>query len=206
MWRSMSTQKTHVLWLKDHDGVFNAPGSYVRGDEWPTLQEAKANAARSPTAFLANRMWMKLTGQRYGFLAMQYGDEELEKLAAEHIKPVIHTTLGYEVKDLRDVSRAGVIDEIMRETVKDSKFTIVDLTHDNNGAYWEAGFAEGIGIPVIYICEKDKFDSRTTHFNTNHLTTIKWSMDNTDQFERDLEATLRRSLSVSEVPVPHLRS
>ena len=191
--------KTYVLWLKDHDGVFLAPGQYVRGDEWPTLHEAKANAAQSPTALLAHLMWMKLEGHRYGFLAMQYGDEELEKLAAGHIKPVIHATLGYEVKDLRDVSRAGVIDEIMRKTIKDSKFAIVDLTHDNNGAYWEAGFAEGIGIPVIYICKKDKFDSEKTHFDTNHLTTIQWSMDNTDLFERDLKDTLRRSLNVRGV-------
>ena len=97
--------KTHVLWLKDHDGVFTTPGSYVRGDEWPTLREAKANAAGSPTAFLAHCMWMKLEGHRYGFLAMQYGEDELENLAARHIKPVIHRTLGYEVKDLRDVSK-----------------------------------------------------------------------------------------------------
>ena len=188
--------KTHVLWLKDHDGVFTTPGSYVRGDEWPTLREAKANAAGSPTAFLAHCMWMKLEGHRYGFLAMQYGEDELENLAARHIKPVIHRTLGYEVKDLRDVSKAGVIDEIMRKTIKESKFTIVDLTHDNNGAYWEAGFAEGIGIPVIYICKKDKFDHEKTHFDTEHLTTVLWSMDDTERFESDLESTLRRSLNV----------
>ena len=35
----------YVLWLKDHDGVFlNPAGSYVRGDEWATLHEAKEKA------------------------------------------------------------------------------------------------------------------------------------------------------------------
>ena len=31
------------------------------------------------------------------------------------------------------------------------------FTHGDPGAYWEAGFAEGLGKPVIYTCEKDDF-------------------------------------------------
>ena len=44
-----------------------------------------------------------------------------------------------------------------------------NLSDDNNGAYWEAGYAEGLGIPVIYICEESKFDnkSKTTHLLSN---------------------------------------
>ena len=42
-------------------------------------------------------------------------------------------------------------------------------------------------------------DYKKTHFDTNHLTTVQWSMDNTDLFEKDLEATLRRSLNVRGV-------
>ena len=38
--------------------------------------------------------------------------------------------------------------------VRDAAFVISDLTHDNSGAYWEAGYAEGLGKPVIYICEE----------------------------------------------------
>ena len=83
----------------------------------------------------------------------------------------------------------------MRTTIKQSKFVIADLTHDNNGAYWEAGYAEGIGIPVIYICEREKFNREKTHFDTNHLTTVLWSMDETDRFEKDLTDTLRCSLN-----------
>ena len=41
------------------------------------------------------------------------------------------------------------------DLIRDAKFVIADLTHDNNGAYWEAGYAEGLGKPVIYICEKE---------------------------------------------------
>ena len=45
----------------------------------------------------------------------------------------------------------------MRERIRDAAFVLVDLTHDNPGAYWEGGYAEGLGKPVIYICEASKF-------------------------------------------------
>ena len=51
---------------------------------------------------------------------------------------------------------------------------IADLTHDNNGAYWEARFAEGLGRPVIYTCRKQKWDATKSHFDTSHLNTIIW--------------------------------
>jgi nucleoside 2-deoxyribosyltransferase len=31
------------------------------------------------------------------------------------------------------------------------------LTNSNNRAYFEAGFAEGLGKPVIYICEEETY-------------------------------------------------
>ncbi len=46
--------------------------------------------------------------------------------------------------------------------IRDAKFVIADLTHGNDGAYWEAGYAEGLGKPVAYICEKEEFKKRAT--------------------------------------------
>ena len=37
---------------------------------------------------------------------------------------------------------------------------ISDLSHGNYGAYWEAGFAEGLGKAVIYTCERTIFETR----------------------------------------------
>ena len=82
----------------------------------------------------------------------------------------------------------------MRIRIRDSVFVIADLTHDNSGAYWEASYAEGLGKPVVYICERTKFDEQRTHFDTNHCTTVLWSEDDPDNFGNELVATLRRSL------------
>ena len=104
--------------------------------------------------------------------------------------------IGYELVDMRNVTRAGIIDNIMRAQIRDAAFVIVDLTHDNSGAYWEAGYAEGLGKPVIYICEKTKFKAVKTHFDTNHCTTVIWSEGADDGFTQELIATLRRSLNL----------
>jgi nucleoside 2-deoxyribosyltransferase len=73
---------------------------------------------------------------------------------------------------------------------------LVDLTHENAGAYWEAGYAEGLGKPVLYICERTKFDEKKTHFDTNHCTTVLWHPDSILDFVEDLKATLKRSLCI----------
>lgn len=131
----------------------------------------------------------------YGFIAMKFGDEQLDLFVRDVVKPVIREKLGVDLVDLRDVEQAGVIDDIMRVKIRDAKFVISDLTHDNHGAYWEAGYAEGLGKPVVYICNKDKFESTGTHFDVNHCTTIAWSTEDADGFCSRLIATLRRSLN-----------
>lgn len=132
----------------------------------------------------------------YGFLAVKFGESTLDSLEEDVIKPTIKTSLNFDIIDMRDVARAGVIDNIMREQIRDVAFVIVDLTHDNSGAYWEAGYAEGLGKPVVYICEKEKFDQAQTHFDTNHCTTILWERDDSETFKQQLVATLRRSLNL----------
>ena len=136
----------------------------------------------------------------YGFIAMQFNDPDLESFVRDVVKPAVKKDIGYDLVDMRDVPEAGIIDNIMRVRIRDAKFVIADLTHGNNGAYWEAGYAEGLGKPVIYICEKKKFESKNgTHFDTNHCTTVVWSKsrDKDEDFRQKLTATLRHSLDES---------
>jgi hypothetical protein len=73
-----------------------------------------------------------------------------------------------------DKQPAGLIDDQMRAAILASRFVISDLTHGSPGAYWEGGFGEGLGLPVIYTCEKSAWDEQKTHFDTNYLVTIIW--------------------------------
>lgn len=133
---------------------------------------------------------------RKGFIAMKFGDAMLDKLLAEILKPCAKQA-GFELLRLDDTPKAGLIDDRLRVEIQSSDFLVADLTHDNPGAYWEAGYAEGLGKPVIYFCEKDKFEIAKTHFDTNHHLTIVWDKDNLPKAGQDLKATIRATL-------PHL--
>lgn len=89
----------------------------------------------------------QITGS-HGFIALQFGDEELDGFLNQVIKPAIGE-LGYRLEDMRDAARAGIIDNVMRARIRDAAFVLVDLTHANAGAYWEAGYAEGLGSGLI---------------------------------------------------------
>ena len=187
--------KKFVLWGKDFNGDFiGNPGRYVRAGEWDTIDEARLKAMSSPAAFLLHLKWMNSLERSFGFLAMQFGDRQLDMIAREHIKPVVKQSLGLEVIDVRDIQQAGLIDDLIRKSIAKAKFVIADLTHGNNGAYWEAGFAEGSGIPVVYICEERVFAQNSTHFDTNHLTTVMWSLDRLKEFEEDLVTAIGNTL------------
>lgn len=134
---------------------------------------------------------------KYGFMALKFGDPELDDFQRNVIKPAT-LSLGFVLEDMRDAAKAGVIDNVMREKIRDASFVLVDLTHANEGAYWEAGYAEGLGKPVLYLCKQSVFADRGTHFDTNHCTTVLWDAENRELFSEDLVATLRRSLGLFE--------
>ena len=106
---------------------------------------------------------------------------------------------------MRDVATAGVIDNIMRMRIKEARFVIADLTHDNNGAYWEAGYAEGLGKPVIYICEAEKFEREKKPLRYEPLHDHSLVKGRRGTFQQELTATLRRSLDLVDDHPKHVR-
>jgi hypothetical protein len=129
---------------------------------------------------------------RTAFMAMEF-DSEMDRVVKDCFKPAVART-GFELRVLTDGQRAGSIDDQLRVALRTSRFVIADLTHDNNGAYWEAGFAEGLGRPVIYTCRKQKWDATKSHFDTSHLNTIIWDPENLQDAATRLTATIRATL------------
>jgi nucleoside 2-deoxyribosyltransferase len=52
----------------------------------------------------------------------------------------------------------GVVDRILAR-IQESRFVVADFTRNRGGVYYEAGFASGLGIPVIHLCEQEQLDS-----------------------------------------------
>lgn len=134
-------------------------------------------------------------GSRKGFMAMKFGDPQLDAVFRDHFKPAVHQA-GFELMRLDDEPRAGLIDDRLRLEIRTSRFMVADLSHANAGAYWEAGFAEGLGRPVIYTCRKDVFDDPKTkpHFDTNHYLTVVWDPANPAAAAEQLKTVIRVTL------------
>lgn len=65
-----------------------------------------------------------------------------------------------------------ICDVIIRE-IRRSRFLVADVTGHRAGVYFEAGFAMGIGMPVIWTCNET--DLGRCHFDTRQYSHIVWS-------------------------------
>ena len=112
---------------------------------------------------------------RQGFVAMWF-DPRMDDAYKLGIKPAI-CTAGYEPMLIRNKEYLGdVTDEIVAE-IRKSRFVVADFTTTKKagargGVYFEAGFARGLGIPVIHTCHKDRM--KYVHFDTNHFNHLTW--------------------------------
>ncbi|TWT42206.1 hypothetical protein RAS1_33360 [Phycisphaerae bacterium RAS1] len=113
------------------------------------------------------------------FVAMAFGavgDDE----PAEFMQQVFETIR-------RAVERAGykatrvdlephndfIMDKIMG-MIRAAPFVIADFTGNRAGVYFEAGFARGLGIPVVHTCRKGRHFNEA-HFDIKQINTIDWN-------------------------------
>lgn len=126
-------------------------------------------------------------------MAMQFNDPDLNLVVESTFRPAVKRT-GFELRLITDRQPAGLIDDQLRVALRTSRFIIADLTHGNPGAYWESGFAEGLGRPVIYTCREAEWRNQKSHFDTNHLVTVIWSADKLTEAASKLTAIIRATL------------
>lgn len=86
-----------------------------------------------------------------------------------------------------------VDDEIISE-LRRSRFVVADFTCGTSGArggvYYEAGFAHGLGTPVIFTCHADCIEH--VHFDTRQYNHILWTSPSElrDKLNRRIRATI----------------
>lgn len=125
------------------------------------------------------------------FLALQFKGD-LNQLFKNDLKKAVSQT-GFILSTVDEEPKAGLIDDKIRLDIRNSRFVIADLTDGNKGAYWEAGFAEGMGKPVIYMCQDCVFEDgeKGPHFDVSHHQCITWSKDKFDEAVEKLKNTIR---------------
>src|SRR5262249_1693924 len=111
----------------------------------------KADLAAGPRQYVTLTLegWKRFQELRAGrsssrraFMAMKYRAPELEALYAGTLVPAVRRT-GFDLFRLDANPPAGLIDVRLRAEIRRARFLVADLSHENPGAYWEAGFAEG---------------------------------------------------------------
>ena len=109
------------------------------------------------------------------FVAMWF-DESMNEACQNGIELGIRDA-GYEPLRVDRKEHTNKIDDEIIAEIRRSKFIVADFTQGDSGprggVYYEAGFAHGLGLPVIFTCKEGDVDK--LHFDTNHYNHIVWS-------------------------------
>lgn len=137
-------------------------------DGWAYLEAQDAAGASHDQAFVA--MWFS---------------KEVSDAYDLGIEPAIKAT-GYRPMRIDRKEHNNKIDDEIIAEIRRSRFVIADFTCGmavdrdggpvalpRGGVYYEAGFAQGLGIPVIWTCRSDHIAH--VHFDTRQFNHITWS-------------------------------
>lgn len=105
------------------------------------------------------------------FVAMWF-DDSMQDAYENGLKAGI-LKAGYDPMRIDDVEHAGKIDDRTIAEIRRSKFLVADFTGHRGGVYFEAGFAFGLNLQVIWTCHKDHI--KNLHFDIRQYNCIDWT-------------------------------
>lgn len=125
-----------------------------------------------------------------GFVAMWFADE-LEPAYRLGIEPAIRAA-GYEPMQMSFLEHNDDITDRIVAEIRKSKFVVADFTGNRGGVYFEAGFALGLGKPVVWTCQRKFFEEQGVHFDTQARNHILW--DEPEDLKRSLQARIEATI------------
>ncbi|MFB3131466.1 MAG: hypothetical protein ACE10K_02980, partial [Rhodothermales bacterium] len=125
------------------------------------------------------------------FVAMSFKKDDPTLMDAwrEGIKPALKEDTGWEPIRMDVLEHNEKIDNRMIAEIRRSGLLVADLTGHRQNVYFEAGFAMGLGIPVIYTCRES--DAESVHFDMRQYKYIAWTdgADLRQKLRERIEAT-----------------
>lgn len=126
----------------------------------------------------------------FGFCAMWFNDSMLP-FYVEVIEKAIGAA-GYAPLRLDHKEHNNNIHDEIIASIRSAKFVIAEMTGHRGGVYFEAGFAHGLGLPVIYMVQEH--DKDNVHFDVQSQNFILWSPDDLPDARKRLENRIRATL------------
>jgi len=131
------------------------------------------------------------------FVAMWF-DDSMDDAWEKGFAPAI-VDAGYKPLRIDRKEHINKIDDEIIAEIRRSRFVVADFTSKpkeaRGGVYYEAGFAHGLNIPVIYTCRENCLGD--VHFDTRQFNHLTW---NTPE---DLRKDLSRRISAVIGDGPH---
>jgi hypothetical protein len=108
---------------------------------------------------------------RQAFVAMWF-DSSMDEAWVNGIKPGIEDTGAFDALRVDQLQHNEKIDDRIVAEIRRSGLLVADFTGNRGGVYFEAGFAMGLAIPVIWTCRSDAIGN--VHFDTRQYNHIAW--------------------------------
>lgn len=130
------------------------------------------------------------------FVAMWFNDA-MKSVWLDGFYPILED-LGYDPIRVDKIEHNGKICDRIIAEINKSSLVIADFTGHRGGVYFEAGYAMGKGIPVIWTCKEA--DIKKAHFDTRQYNHISWeSIDDLKvKLKSRIEATILNLPSVAK--------
>lgn len=117
-------------------------------------------------------------------LLVMWYHESTENVWKKGIKPAIEE-LGYEPVLVKEQQFVGLIVNQIISEIREARFVVVNYTHGRPGVrgsvYYEAGYADGMGLEVISTCKKAIL--KKVHFDTQQHNHIVWETGKEDKLK-----------------------
>ena len=119
-----------------------------------------------------------------GFAAMWFAQEVLPAWEGG-IRPGI-ADAGFDPVRIDGIEHVNRIDDEIMLRIRAARFVVADFTGHRGGVYFEAGYALGLGLPVLWTCRRDAMAD--LHFDIRQYNCIDWATP--DELHRRLAARI----------------
>ncbi len=159
-------QKTNIILKEDRVDISPIANVRLTIEGFSEIESTLKNHSQSKKVFIACKF------------DTDYQDDLVKVIKAAC------TSCGFEANLVSDERHNNDISHKIISDIKQSKFVIADFTDQNNGVYFEAGYAMGMSKEVIRLIKKKQI--KKLHFDTSQFSHIPWEKGEWEELKEDL--------------------